>query len=268
MGLVLLVLVFAFCAVVQGQVFGGGNPSTRPATVPAFSTPPSVTTLTATTSNPQTGTPQPPVIPTVPIPRGVVRLLRSMKKKKKKKKKINVNLLLFSSLQQGPLGCESGAAPLGDTITFAYKNMFAGSKSQYCCPHRFADVVLNGTSPMAVVGTATLNDGPFGLGVRVVVDASVLLRSHVVTLSMRWKNVNNTGLVPVIASAIVQGSLPTVLSGYFLLPQFGLNTTLGYDLEFAVNDNGLVAPSNFQQQWTQALGPANFVVLFPARTEV
>ncbi len=145
--------------------------------------------------------------------------------------------------------------------------MFSGSKSKYCCPHRSANVVWNGTTPLAVVGTAILNDGPFGLGVRVVVDASVLLRQHVVTLSMKWRGVNATvdaGSV-VVASAIVQPSIPTVLSGYFLLPQWGINTTVGLNLMFVLNDNGVLSPPLFQQQWSQALASTNIFALFPAR---
>lgn len=150
-------------------------------------------------------------------------------------------------------------------------SLFAFRNPNYCCPHRVSEVVINGTAPApVVVGTATLNDGPFGLGLRLVVDASILLLNHVMTVSMKWSRPNTTLLEGsvVVSSAVVRSGLPTVFSSYNLLPQWGLNSTAGWDLLFTINDNGALSPSSFQQQWSQALTPTNYFAYFPARVIV
>jgi hypothetical protein len=128
------------------------------------------------------------------------------------------------------------------------------------------EVIIGGTNPIAAIGSAILNDGPFGLGLVMTVDPSILPRGHVMTVTMQFgRNGTVEGSVLFASAVVPQSSASTVFSGYYVLPQWGLNSTLGYDLWFLLNDNGLVSAPLFQQQWTQAISPTKFLAFFPGK---
>lgn len=189
------------------------------------------------------------------------------------------------------LGCPAepalrAATACQSNVVFAYKDLFAGTGSQYCCPHRDGLAVINGTGsvvaspgtpsqsyerPQAVIGSATLSDSPFSIGLTLSVDPSFLVRGHVVTLTMEWSRGGLQEGSALFASGLVPlSATPLVLSGFYSLPRGGgLNSTIGYDLRFRLNDNGPVT-SQVATQWVQPFSAGNalsqYWVSFSART--
>jgi hypothetical protein len=199
-------------------------------------------------------------------------------------------------------------------ISFLYTDFFEGANSKYCCPHRSSCVIINGTGgtfsspntaaqsyqiPVQEIGLATLNDGPFGVGLTMRVDPSFLRRGHLVTLYMLWfldgtctgtevnghatcvlsdvENFDSNGMGLFASGMVPLNDSPLILSGYYPLPSrsWQLNSTLNYELQFRLSDNGAfqVLPSaqaqneNFYRQWTSGANVQNLMARFPPRKE-
>jgi hypothetical protein len=274
MRVALAVILFWACAL--GQNFGNAPESGTVVTVVSTTGVPSTVPLTTTTpALTQASTTGAGTTTSVPATTGPVQTFSK------------------AVVRQEPLvelGCPADPplAPPSQcltTIGFVYQDLFAGTNSQYCCPHREGLAVINGTGgvvaspftptqsyeyPQAVIGSATLSDSTFSIGLTLSIDPSFLLRGRVVTLTLQWSKSGVLEGSALFASGLVPlTSTPLVLSGFYPLPKWGLNSTIGYDLLFRLSDNGPVT-SQLASQWTrpftaQANPLSQYWVAFPAR---
>ena len=196
-------------------------------------------------------------------------------------------------------------------IRFAYQNLFEHAPSQYCCPHRSACAYINGTGsiqgssrpnqsyqrPQQEIGTATLNDSPFGVGLTMRVNPSVLPRGNLVSLYLLWfrdgtctgeelngraqcvladvEDFSSNGMALFASGMVPLDASPLELSAFYTLPSaaWNLDTTLNYELQFRISDNGpyrslpneMEQNANFLRQWTSGENIGNYMVRYPPR---